>query len=285
MLTTQQVEQFNTRGYTVCPGFLSAGQVDALLAETARATQGHTLAEHDAERMEMEPEQSPDGTAVRRLYEPCSYYDVFEQLSEGETLLDCVEQLFGPNLLFHYSKLNMKPAEVGSVVEWHQDLSYYPLTNTDSLAVLFYLDDTDVENGALQLLPNRHRDPLLGHSQDGFFQGRLVENVDVSEAELATGPAGTAVFMHGMTPHASAPNSSTRPRRTLILSYRAADALPIYCGPMTPQNETFVRLVRGERASVARFDRTAFPIPQYKERTASLYELQARSKQGLLGSQ
>ena len=139
MLTLQQVEQFNTRGYTVCPGFLSADQVDALLAETARATHGHTLAEHDAERMEMEPGQAPEGTAVRRLYEPCSYYDVFEQLSEGEMLLDCVEQLFGPNLLFHYSKLNMKPAEVGSVVEWHQDLSYYPLTNTDSLAVLFYL--------------------------------------------------------------------------------------------------------------------------------------------------
>ena len=168
MLTTQQVEQFNTRGYTVCPCFLSAAQVDALLAETARATRGHTLAEHDSERMEMEPEQAPEGTAVRRLYEPCSYYGVFEQLSEGETLLDCVEQLFGPNLLFHYSKLNMKPAEVGSVVEWHQDLSYYPLTNTDSLAVLFYLDDTDAENGALQLLPNRHRDPRLGHSQDGF---------------------------------------------------------------------------------------------------------------------
>ena len=33
----------------------------------------------------------------------------------------------------------------------HQDLSYYPLTNTDSLAVLFYLDDTSEENGALQL--------------------------------------------------------------------------------------------------------------------------------------
>ena len=58
MLTTQQVEQFNTRGYTVCPCLLSAAQVDALLAETARATQGHTLAEHDAERMEMEPGQA-----------------------------------------------------------------------------------------------------------------------------------------------------------------------------------------------------------------------------------
>ena len=91
MLTPQQVEQFNTDGYTVCPGFLDAAQVEALLAETGRVTAGHTLTEHDAERMEMEPGQPPEGTAVRRLYEPCSYYDVFRQLSEKEELLDCVE--------------------------------------------------------------------------------------------------------------------------------------------------------------------------------------------------
>lgn len=282
MLTPEQVEAFSTRGFAVCPNFIDAGQVQALLAETARVTAGHTLAEHDAERMEMEPDQPPQGTAVRRLYEPCSHYAVFRQLSEEEALLDAVEQLFGPNLLFHYSKLNMKPAEVGSVVEWHQDLSYYPLTNTDSLAVLFYLDDTSAENGALQLLPGRHREPLLGHSQGGYFQGRMVEEMDLSRAHLAMGPSGTAIFMHGMTPHASAPNQSPHPRRTLILSYRAADAFPIYCGPMTPKNETYVRLVRGQRATVARFDREVFPIPQYKEKTASLYELQAKSRAGTL---
>lgn len=31
------------------------------------------------------------------------------------------------------------------------DLAYYPLTNTDSLAVLFYLDDSDRENGCLRV--------------------------------------------------------------------------------------------------------------------------------------
>lgn len=282
MLTPQQVEEFNADGFTVCPAFLTADEVGMLLDETDRVTAGHTLAEHDAERMEMEPEQLPAGTAVRRLYEPCSYYDVFRRLSEKKELLDCVEQLFGPDLLFHYSKLNMKPAEVGSVVEWHQDLSYYPMTNTDSLAVLFYLDDTGAENGALQLLPGRHREPLMRHSRQGFFQGRMSEEIDASEAALATGPAGTAIFMHGMTPHASAPNTSARPRRTLILSYRAADAYPVYCGLMTPKNETFVRLVRGQRSATARFDRGEFPIPQYKEKTVSLYELQARSRKGEL---
>ena len=279
MLNDVQLEEFGRNGYTVYHDFLSCVSVKLFLDEIAKITKGSTLANHDRDRMEMEPDQSNKGTAVRRLYEPCSYYGIFRELSEDSQLLDCVEQLIGSNLLFHYSKLNMKPPAIGSIVEWHQDLSYYPLTNTDSLAILFYLDDTSEENGALQLIPGCHRDPLLSHKGDqDFFQGRLTERHDIDRSELATGSAGTAIFMHGMTPHASAPNVSSRPRRTLILSYRAADAVPLYCGSMTVKGERFVRLVRGELASEARFDGDSFPIPLYREDTASLYELQAQSR-------
>lgn len=282
MLSDAQVQEFSSKGFTVVPSFLAAEQVRGLLAEAEEVIAGNTLTSHNAERMEMEPEQGPDGGAVRRLYEPCSYYPLARELSDSDRLLDCVEQLFGPNLLFHYSKLNMKPAEVGSVVEWHQDLSYYPMTNSDSLAVLFYLDDTDADNGALKIIPGQHHEALMNHSIEGFFQGRVTEEVDESTAELLSGPAGTAIFMHGLAPHASAPNTSTRNRRTLILSYRAADAYPIYNGPMTTKHDLHARLVRGQRPAMARFNLTSFPIPQYKDEVASLYDLQERSRAGQL---
>ncbi len=280
MLTDEQVRAFCEDGFTVCEDFLSQTEVDALLQEADGAIEGNTLATHDAERMEMEPEQPPDGGAVRRLYEPCTYYPVSRALSEMDKLLDSVQQLFGPNLLFHYSKLNMKPAKVGSVVEWHQDLSYYPMTNRDSLAVLFYLDDTDATNGALKLIPKRHEAPLMQHTREGFFQGRVTEPVDESDVVMAEGQAGTAIFMHGLTPHASAPNTSGKPRRTLILAYRAADAIPLFLGPMTATHETHVRLVRGEPASQARFDGTAVALPRYKDAVSSLYDLQKKSREG-----
>ena len=280
MLTDEQVRAFREDGFTVCEDFLSQTEVDALLQEADGAIEGNTLATHDAERMEMEPEQPPDGGAVRRLYEPCTYYPVSRALSEIDKLLDSVQQLFGPNLLFHYSKLNMKPAKVGSVVEWHQDLSYYPMTNRDSLAVLFYLDDTDATNGPLKLIPKRHEAPLMQHTREGFFQGRVTEPVDESDVVIAEGQAGTAIFMHGLTPHASAPNTSGKPRRTLILAYRAADAIPLFLGPMTATHETHVRLVRGEPASQARFDGTAVALPRYKDAVSSLYDLQKKSREG-----
>lgn len=282
MLTQAQVDAFECDGFTVCPSFLPKETVIGLLQEAEEVITGNCLASHNKERMEMEPDQPADGAAVRRLYEPCSYYPRARVLSEMTELLDNVEQLFGPNLLFHYSKLNMKPAKVGSVVEWHQDLSYYPMTNSDSLAVLFYLDDTDEDNGALKIIPGAHHEALMNHSTEGFFQGRVTEPVDESAAVRICGGAGTAIFMHGLAPHASAPNVSQRNRRTLILSYRAADAYPIYNGPMTQKHDLHARLVRGERPAMARFNLTQFPIPRYKDEVASLYDLQQRSREGAL---
>ena len=228
MLMSDQVNQYKDEGYCLCAEFLTADEVDRILDEINSISSGSTVASHDVERMEMEPHQAPDGTRIRRIYEPCTHYGVFRALSESVLLLDAVEQLLGPHLRFHYSKINMKPPAIGSVVDWHQDLAYYPLTNRDSLAVLFYLDDTDRANGCLQVIPGLHTGRLLDHTLDGFFQGRITETVDESKAIALEGKRGTAIFMNAMTPHASAPNTSSRPRRTLILSYRAADAFPIY---------------------------------------------------------
>jgi hypothetical protein len=279
MLTESQVAQYRELGYCVCLHFLTQ-EIEVFLTDIEEICGGATVGDHDSARLEMETKQGPDGRMVRRIYEPCTYYPRFRTLSESSHLLDAVEQLVGPNLTFHYSKINMKPPAIGSVVEWHQDLAYYPLTNRDSLAVLFYLDDADIRNGCLQVIPGRHLQPAMDHTRGGFFQGRITEAVDESKAVPLEGKAGTAIFLHGMTPHASAPNSSSCPRRTLILSYRAADAFPIYLGEMTVGSEVYPRHVRGTQTNVARFAAGTFPIPRYPDKTKSLYELQELSRKG-----
>jgi phytanoyl-CoA hydroxylase len=277
MLDGHQVKQYERDGWAVCPGFLSNQEVSEFLSDIESICQGNTREKHDKGRLEMEPDQPPEGTQVRRIYEPCTYYSRFRDLSVSGKLLDRVQQLIGPNIVFHYSKINMKPPRIGSVVEWHQDLSYYPLTNRDSVAVLLYLDDADCSNGCLQVIPGRHTGPLMNHSRDQIFRGKITEPVDDSRLVPIEGRAGTAIYMHGMTPHASTVNSSMHPRRTLILSYHAADAFPIYFGEMTVKNEMHARLVRGEQTSFPRFSTSAVPVPKYPGTIASLYELQELS--------
>ena len=104
-------------------------------------------------------------------------------------------------------------------------------------------------------------------------------SIDTSKAVSIEGKKGTVVFFNGLAPHASSPNRSSRPRRTLILGYRAADAFPIYLGEMSSKGELFVRLVRGQRSNVARFDMDRVFVPHYPRETKSLYELQELSHQ------
>lgn len=279
MLSAELVDQFQRDGFCPAPGYLTSKEIELFLTGMQSVCAGATVAHHNAERLEMEPSQGTDGDRVRRIYEPCTYYPEFRALSESRKLLDSVAQLLGENLLFHYSKINVKPPAIGSVVEWHQDLAYYPLTNTDSLAVLFYLDDADRENGCLQVIPGVHRNGILNHTWDGFFRGQITEPVDLSQAVVIEGRAGTAIFLHGMTPHASAPNTSPSSRRTLILSYRAADAYPVYLGETTVHAESHVRLVRGKQLSHARFGTQEMPIPRYQGVPKSLYDLQQRFRE------
>ena len=277
MLSKEQVIEYKENGYVFQPSLLSASETKAILVDIETICAEATVANHDASRLEMESKQGPEGTFVRRIYEPCTYYSGFRSLAESAELLDCVAQLLGADVTFHYSKINVKPPSIGSVVEWHQDLAYYPLTNNDSLAVLIYLDDASRRNGCLQVIPGWQSNPLMDHTAAGYFQGKITEPVDESQSVFLEGSPGTAIFMSGMTPHSSAPNTSLMPRRTLILSYRAADAFPIYMGDQTKEYESHVRHVRGRPQSVARLSAGNFPIPLFSGKIKSLYELQELS--------
>jgi ectoine hydroxylase-related dioxygenase (phytanoyl-CoA dioxygenase family) len=119
----------------------------------------------------------------------------------------------------------------------------------------------------------------LNHSREGFFQGRITEPLDTARAVPVEAKAGAGIFFSSLVPHASAPNLSSRPRRTLILGYRAADAFPIYVDDSTSKGEAFVRVVRGQKASAVRFDLRSLYVPRYPKETKSLYQLQDFSRQ------
>ena len=282
MLSKTQIQEYHARGFLCVPDFLSPKLIDTFLETADEIVSSNTANDYDSTRVEMEPDQSPSGTKVRRIYEPCEYYEPFRSYSDSPEVLNVVEQLIGHDIYLHYSKLNMKPAELGSVVDWHQDLSYFPSTNGDSLAILIYLDDADVENGCLMALPKKHENDLMDHTSSGIFQGRITETIAESDAELLPGKAGTAIILHCLTPHASRPNLSERQRRTLIISYRATDSFPIFVDNRTIEVEKYLRLVRGKAADAARMEFKSFPIPVYRGKEASLYDLQAASREGKL---
>ncbi|MGP3925978.1 phytanoyl-CoA dioxygenase family protein [Streptomyces sp. 8N616] len=273
-LTDDQVEFYRENGFCIAEGI-----IDNSLVEKARNVIDRLISSPEVgDVAELEP---GDQTKARRIWSPTTRDEVFAQIAEDTRLLDAAAQLIGDDIVLQYSKLNVKPPHVGSVVEWHQDFSYYPHTNTDLLACLIYLDDATRENACLKVAAGSHRRGILSHDVDGFFGGKITSLADVGVDEATVvdceGTAGTVVFLHPLAAHASARNTSDRYRRVFIPAYRSADALPIYYGPHAAHNEPTAKLVRGKPAMTARCESGVWRLPLAAAEFNSLYEIQEGS--------
>ena len=192
--------------------------------------------------------------------------------------------LIGPDLRLHTTKLNMKKAEYGAPVQWHQDFAFYPHTNDDVLAVGIVFDELALENGPLQVFPGSHKGPILDHHSDGVFAGAVdiaASGLDLADAVSLTGPAGTVTIHHGRLLHGSALNTSKRDRQMLFYEMMAADAFPVM-GALTKFEsiEQYDSLMLcGETTLTPRLEPIPVRIPQPQPlRAGSIYEIQEQQK-------
>lgn len=197
--------------------------ITGLIASAKGATQ-HT------DVYDLEPSHTPENPRVRRIKKPHAVHPIFWEFAKSPTLLDVVTKLLGPNVRLHGSKLNMKDPKYGSAVEWHQDWAFYPHTNDDLLAIGVMLDDVQLENGPLLVLPGTHKGPVFDHHLEGRFCGAMdphAVKLPYDKAVAITGKAGSASFHHVRLVHGSAQNTSDKPRQLLLYECAAADAWPL----------------------------------------------------------
>ncbi len=230
MLTGAQIEQYNEVGAIVVPDVLGPDEVMQLrrvtddFVENARGLTGHT------DIYDLEDSHSADQPRVRRIKAPHLHHEVYARLARHHGIVAVLRDLWGPDIRFDTAKLNMKSAGFGAAVEWHQDWAFYPHTNDDLAAVGVMMDDMQMENGPLLIVPGSHRGPVFDHHADGVFCGAMDPTrgeCDYAAAVPLTGRAGSITVHHVRAVHGSAPNTSERDRRLLLFQFRAADAWPL----------------------------------------------------------
>jgi ectoine hydroxylase-related dioxygenase (phytanoyl-CoA dioxygenase family) len=255
---------YEQQGYAVYPDMLSVDEVEGL-----REALDEVLAE--ARDLQVSNEkfavtQGRDGRAhVRRIFDPVAQHEAFMKAAFNLRILDAVENLIGPNIQLHHSKLNLKPpSSPDARFEWHQDFPFFPHTNYDLIAVLIHIDEATEENGALRVIPGSHKVGPLRHqfAADGAFSSKLADQsvvTDESRWLALPCPAGGVEMHHCNMLHSSAANLGSRPRSALILQYRAADCVALG-GRMSGPG--FGMTVRGEGLHRARlFDGTVVDLP------------------------
>ena len=227
-LTPEQLERFQQDGYLVIQDFLSPEEVEHIRAAIARVSGQVANMEHDTPGFNFERQNGAgvfEDAAIRkgvlRKIQGAVFYvaevaDVFT----GDTMLDCMEDLMGPNIYYHSSKVMFKPPG-GVAKPWHQDAAYWREYASNQITVWIAIDDASEENGCVWAIPGSHKLGLIPHVKKEL----QVEDsqIDLRQAAPVPVPAGGLLIFHSLVLHMSQKNESDKTRWAIICDY---DCLP-----------------------------------------------------------
>lgn len=138
-------------------------------------------------------------------------------------LLSIAEAVLGPNVeLYMEGQSLLKEPVGGHAKNLHQDGAYFEHKYEGPMAVLNYVVPTDLENGALHVVPGSHKLGMLDHIDTSSHLGLDPNDWPWERAVPVCGDPGDAVFFHVKTIHGSKPNHSKAPRPVFIHRYRKA---------------------------------------------------------------
>ena len=151
------------------------------------------------------------------------------ELCRHPQLLDDVAGCLGcSELVLLMSHLIVKPAHDGLAILWHQDNTYWPSVHgTDIVTVWLALDEVDVGNGCMHILPSSHAGfPALEKIPTDGADLLKVRVAVTPEMEQTAIPielhAGEYSIHDSFVIHGSQPNRSTRRRAGYTMRYANA---------------------------------------------------------------
>jgi len=167
------------------------------------------------------------------------------QLATMPAVLDIVEQLIGPDILLFNVTYIIKEAGAASHVSWHQDLTYWGLSDDAQVSMWLALSPATEQTGCMKMIPGSHTIGCVEHNttkdkSNVLLQGQTVTDIDESKSVLCPLQPGEASFHHGWTLHASTPNAGADRRIGLNIQYIAPHVR------QTKHNMDTALLVRGE---------------------------------------
>jgi non-heme Fe2+,alpha-ketoglutarate-dependent halogenase len=159
-------------------------------------------------------------------------------------ILDAVEDVLGPNLLVWSTSFFIKEAHDPAFVSWHQDATYWGLSEPDVVTAWVAFTDATVENGAMRMVPGSHGEQLA--HRDTFAPHNLLSRGQEIEVAVDAGRgvdvvlrAGEMSLHHVRMVHGSPANRSDDRRIGFAIRY-----LPTYVRQVAGA-EDGAMLVRG----------------------------------------
>lgn len=129
-----------------------------------------------------------------------------------------VGSALGEPAFLYKEKINYKHGNGGRGFRAHQDAPAYPQLRSHATC-LVCVDAATEANGCLEFAAGRHREGLIGLTDDGIISPDVANEMDFLPVE--TQPGDVLVFS-SYVPHRSRTNNTSTSRRLLYLTYNAA---------------------------------------------------------------
>src|SRR5687768_7210788 len=192
-------------------------------------------------RTQVEQTCAAIGGRVTRLDGPHLYFRWAWELSTHPRVLDCMEQLIGPNILLKSTRLFYKFGQSASFVGWHQDGITERVDQPFVPAIWLGLTEATAENGCLRVVPRSHRLGLVPHADrpnpNNLTTQGLTAQVDIDSPHDIVMREGEMSLHHPLILHASNPNESAESRVGFSATYST---------PALTASRTAVAWVRGD---------------------------------------
>jgi hypothetical protein len=206
-----ELAAFRDDGWFVVPSLFSPDECDAIVDDVEQAAFELALGERDDGPLSYRPMMhlaSPALAAVAT--DPRWAPIVLPLVGTGDARL-------------YWEQAVSKPPQARTELPWHQDNGYTPLIPEQYVTCWLALDDADLDNGCLWVIPGSHRAGTVPHRNgDGPF--RVGREGDGDEGIPVPVARGSVLVFSSLLMHRSGPNTTDRSRRAWIIQFCGAEA-------------------------------------------------------------
>ena len=224
-LASSEIEQFQHKGFLTLKALIPDEEIEQL-----RQTYDRLFAEKTGwdRGDQFDLAGTDDGiAALPQLLGPSRYAPELRETHYVRNARTIARQLLGPEMIEkHGEHMIFKPAQRGAATPWHQDQAYHdPMTSQMGVNFWLSLDDATIDSGCLHFVPGSDKFDVLPHhpiANDPRIHGLEVDEPERwdKQAVACPIPAGGATLHASYMLHSAKANSSNRPRRAYILTFR-----------------------------------------------------------------
>ncbi len=231
--TESELAQYRREGWVLAKGIMGPATVQACKDALSGLAMGTIPAQETILMYELGYDPKTLGANERELYIR-KYMDFvndappLRMAAMNRRLHRLLDQLLGDGRVLFQEMALVKPPRIGTEKAWHQDASYFRVTDPGLIVgVWIALDHASKRNGCMELIPGSH---LLGgvpheHEND-FNRCRILEEHLDRDARIAIEmEPGDALIFHSLLHHYTEPNTSELRRRALQYHYHQTGAV------------------------------------------------------------